>query len=143
MKRKKKSQRIIYDNQYMIVNIFLIFLLIMIFVNMPKGRLELINPNKAMFTVSGTGSMYPMLNKDNRILGYGIELNHTKQLDCGATYAISDEKYNKTVTHRYVYYYNETHAIFKGDNNQYPDFPVEISKVKYKIVAVYLDESMI
>lgn len=84
--------------------------------------------------VSGSGSMLPSMQPDVQLKTVELEENAT--LKCGHIYIYQNN--DSRVVHRFVYELKNGNLIFKGDNNQYQDKPIERSQILYEVTGIEL-----
>ena len=105
------------------LSIMVIVIILLLFAGKPLGL-----PITVAYTVGA--SMYPTLRGGDIVICVSTRLTELSVGDI----AVYETSTGKSVVHRVIAIENNT-VIFKGDNNPEPDEPVDISQVKYKVVA--------
>jgi len=100
-----------------------------------NGNGKVAMPSESTASVGFTGSMYPFLEGGNTL--EEISVDEKDELLCGNVYVYQNGE-QRTV-HRFVYESGDGKLIFKGDNNQYPDKPVNRSNIISRVVGVRFD----
>lgn len=85
--------------------------------------------------VVGSGSMLPLMYPDVELKT--VDYDQSLPLKCGHIYIYKNNE-SERIVHRFIYETKEGKIIFKGDNNQYNDQPVNRSQIIYEIVGVEL-----